>query len=72
MWAVQDPPYSDSNNQVVQAMNSAVDNYYPALRQNAQQWSEFNLYAWYSGVLLEKAVVRAASGRATPRRQPRS
>ena len=49
-------PYYDTSNAAVQAMNAAVDKYYPGLRNNAQQWSALNSFAWYSGMLLADAV----------------
>jgi branched-chain amino acid transport system substrate-binding protein len=40
----------------IQAMNTAVDKYYPALRNNTTAWSGLAAYAWPSGLLLEDAV----------------
>jgi branched-chain amino acid transport system substrate-binding protein len=39
-----------------QAMNAAVDKYYPGLRQNANIWTENAVGAWVSGLLLEDAL----------------
>jgi branched-chain amino acid transport system substrate-binding protein len=44
------------NAPAVQAMNTALDKYYPGLRTNAQQWSEYAAQAWTAGVLIEHAV----------------
>ncbi len=40
----------------VQAMNVALDKYYPGLRENQNTFSELAAQAWVSGLLLEDAV----------------
>lgn len=40
----------------VEAMNAAVDKYYPGLRQNANLWDELASQSWPSGLLLADAV----------------
>jgi hypothetical protein len=40
----------------VQAMNAALDKYYPGLRTNANIFSALAAYSWPSGLLLEDAV----------------
>jgi branched-chain amino acid transport system substrate-binding protein len=49
-----DLPFTE-NTPSVQAMNTAVDKYYPGLRNNPN-WSESGAIAWVSGLLLEDAV----------------
>ncbi len=44
----------------VQAMNAAVDKYYPGLRSNPTQWTQQGAGSWPSGLLLKDAV--AAGG----------
>ncbi len=62
MWAeMPDVPFT-STIPAIQAMNSAVDKYYPGLRQNASSWTEANEIAWASGVLLEDAVKAGGLG----------
>jgi branched-chain amino acid transport system substrate-binding protein len=62
MWAeMPDVPFT-STIPAIQAMNSAVDKYYPGLRQNASSWTEANEIAWASGMLLEDAVKAGGLG----------
>jgi branched-chain amino acid transport system substrate-binding protein len=51
-----------ANTPAVQAMNSAVDKYYPGLRNNANVWSEVSALSWPSGLLLEDAVKAGGLG----------
>jgi branched-chain amino acid transport system substrate-binding protein len=44
------------NAPAVQAMNTAVDKYYPGLRQNANLWDELASESWPAGLLLADAV----------------
>lgn len=44
----------------VQAMNTALDKYYPGLRTNANTWSEFAAQTWTAGLLIEDAVKGSA------------
>jgi branched-chain amino acid transport system substrate-binding protein len=44
------------NTPAVQAMNTAVDKYYPGLRNNANLWNEEAVYSWPAALLLEDAV----------------
>ena len=44
------------NSPAVQAMNTALDKYYPGLRTNAQLWEGTDLGDWASGVLLADAI----------------
>jgi branched-chain amino acid transport system substrate-binding protein len=46
----------------VQAMNTAVDKYYPGVRQNASIWSGTSPLAWPAGLLLEDAVKAGGLG----------
>jgi len=51
------------------AMNTAVDKYYPGLRENTTTWSEFVVQAWTAGLLLAQAVKSAGvspSGTVSP------
>jgi branched-chain amino acid transport system substrate-binding protein len=50
-----DLPYT-TNAPEVQAMNTAVDKYYPGLRSNVNVWGEFPAMGWLSGLLLSDAV----------------
>ncbi len=53
-------PYPDvpiwDNTPAVQAMNTAVDKYYPGLRNNDNDWTEGSAQAWPSAILLEDAL----------------
>jgi branched-chain amino acid transport system substrate-binding protein len=40
----------------IQAMNTALDKYYPGLRENASLWNETNVESWISGLLLGDAI----------------
>jgi branched-chain amino acid transport system substrate-binding protein len=56
LWeAFNDLPYWD-NVPPVQAMNAALDKYYPGLRTNQLLFSELTAMAWPAGLLLEDAV----------------
>jgi branched-chain amino acid transport system substrate-binding protein len=56
LWAeFNDIPYYGSL-PAIQAMNAAVQKYYPGLLNNTTSWSELALYSWPSGILLEDAV----------------
>jgi branched-chain amino acid transport system substrate-binding protein len=56
LWAeFNDIPFY-ANTPAVQAMNAAVDKYYPGLRTNPLTWNELASYSWPSGILLEDAV----------------
>jgi branched-chain amino acid transport system substrate-binding protein len=46
----------------VKAMDAAVDQYYPNLRSNKNEWSEYALQAWTGGLLIEDAVKGAGLG----------
>jgi branched-chain amino acid transport system substrate-binding protein len=48
-------PYWD-NAPEVQTMNTAVDKYYPGLRNNVNYWQEGAASAWAAGILLDDAV----------------
>ena len=50
------------NNSATQAMNAAVDKYYPGLRSNTTLWGEFPAESWPSGLLLEDAVKAGGLG----------
>jgi branched-chain amino acid transport system substrate-binding protein len=50
------------NSPAVQAMNTAVDKYYPGLRQNPTLWQDNASEAWPSGLLLEDAVKAGGLG----------
>jgi branched-chain amino acid transport system substrate-binding protein len=56
LWSEWDnlPYFADTP--AVQAMNAAVDKYYPGIRNNANNWSELAAGAWPSGLLLEDAA----------------
>jgi branched-chain amino acid transport system substrate-binding protein len=45
-----------ANTPATQAMNTAVDKYYPGMRQNPTAWTEFASESWPSGLLLQDAV----------------
>jgi branched-chain amino acid transport system substrate-binding protein len=53
----------------VQAMDAALDKYYPGLRTNANIFSALAAYSWPSGLLLEDAV---KAGGLTPTATPSS
>jgi branched-chain amino acid transport system substrate-binding protein len=46
----------------VQAMNAALDKYYPGLRTNPNTWSEYAAQAWTAGVLIDHAVKASGLG----------
>jgi branched-chain amino acid transport system substrate-binding protein len=46
----------------VQSMNAAVDKYYPGLRNNVQEWSEYAAQTWTAGLLIEDAVKGSGIG----------
>ncbi len=48
-------PYFSTSSQV-EAMNAAVDKYYPGLRPNSIDWTQQGAGSWPSGLLLEDAV----------------
>jgi branched-chain amino acid transport system substrate-binding protein len=48
-----------SNAPAVTAMNTALDKYFPGIRQNSTTWSEFAAQAWTAGLLLAQAVKNA-------------
>ncbi len=50
------------NSPAVQAMNTALDKYYPGLRTNAKLWEGTDLGDWASGVLLADAVKAGGLG----------
>lgn len=53
----------------IKAMDAAVDQYYPGLRTNATEWSEYALQAWTGALLIQDAVKGAdlsASAAVTP------
>lgn len=58
-----------ATNPSVQAMDAAVDKYYPGLRSNDQVWYEDAAMAWPSGILLEDAI---KAGGLTASAQPSS
>jgi branched-chain amino acid transport system substrate-binding protein len=49
-------PFFDTSVAGVQAMNTALDKYYPGIRSNPVTWSELGAEAWASGLLLRDAV----------------
>jgi branched-chain amino acid transport system substrate-binding protein len=51
-------PYHSSN-AAVQNMNTQLDKYFPGLRENAQDWSEFAAQAWTGGLLIQAAAKNA-------------
>ncbi len=56
LWAeFNDIPWY-ANIPAVQAMNAAVEKYYPGLLNNTATWNELAAYSWPSGILLEDAV----------------
>ncbi len=57
LWSeYNDLPYWVTSNPSVQAMDAAVDKYYPGLRNNVNEWNEGAAEGWPSGLLLEDAV----------------
>jgi branched-chain amino acid transport system substrate-binding protein len=46
----------------VKTMDAAVDQYYPGLRSNKTEWSEYALEAWTGGLLIADAVKGAGLG----------
>ena len=61
-------PYWD-NAAPVQAMNAALDKYYPGIRTHVSSWSEFAVQTWTAGLLIQDAVKNsglAASDAPTP------
>lgn len=57
LWSeYNDLPFWDSSSPAVQAMDQAVDKYYPGLRSESTAWNELAAMAWPSGLLLEDAV----------------
>src|SRR5260370_18505822 len=48
-----------SNAPAVTAMNTALDKYFPGVRQNSNTWSEFAVQAWAAGLLLAQAAKNA-------------
>lgn len=62
-WAsFPDQPYFNTSSSGVQAMNAAVDKYYPGLRSNVNEWSEYALQTWTAGLLIEDAVKGSGIG----------
>jgi branched-chain amino acid transport system substrate-binding protein len=56
LWAdFNDIPFY-ANIPAIQAMNAAVDKYYPGLRTNPLTWNELAFYSWPSGQLLEDGI----------------
>lgn len=56
LWAeFNDMPFY-ANTPAIQAMNAAVDKYYPGLRNKTTAYSALAAYSWPSGILLEDAV----------------
>ena len=51
-----------ANTPAVQAMNAALDKYYPGLRTDATAWTEVESEAWPSGILLADAVKAGGLG----------
>ncbi len=51
-----------ANIPAVQAMNAAVDKYYPGIRNNNQVWSQLAAEGWASGLLLADAVKAGGLG----------
>jgi branched-chain amino acid transport system substrate-binding protein len=49
-------PFFDSSNAGVQASNTAMDKYFPGVRENANLYNEDSFMGWIAGVLLEHAV----------------
>jgi branched-chain amino acid transport system substrate-binding protein len=48
-----------SSSPAVTAMNTAVDKYFPGVRENSTTWSEFAAQAWTAGLTLAQAVKNA-------------
>jgi branched-chain amino acid transport system substrate-binding protein len=56
LWAeFNDIPWYATNLPAIQAMNAAVEKYYPGLLNNTS-WNELAFYSWVSGYLLRDAV----------------
>ncbi len=51
-------PYSSTNSAVVN-MNTQLDKYFPGMRENTLDWSEFAAQAWTGGLLIEAAAKNA-------------
>ncbi len=61
-WAeVPALPFNESTPST-EAMNAAVDKYYPGLRSNPNAWSELSALSWPSGLLLADAVKAGGLG----------
>jgi len=60
-------PFWDTSVPAVQAMNTAVDKYYPGIRSNNETWSEEAAESWAAGLLLRDAV---KAGGLTPSATP--
>jgi branched-chain amino acid transport system substrate-binding protein len=54
-------PFWDNASEV-QTMNTAVDKYYPGLRSNNQEWSEYAAQTWTAGLLIQDAVKGSGIG----------
>lgn len=55
-------PFWDSSSPAVQALNTAMDKYYPGLRNNTTAWTEYAAQTWTAGVLIEHAVKNSGIG----------
>jgi branched-chain amino acid transport system substrate-binding protein len=55
-------PFWDSSSPVIQTMNTAVDKYYPGLRNDVTKWSEYAAQTWTAGLLIEDAVKGSGIG----------
>lgn len=56
LWSeFSDMPFFSTTPEV-EAMDTAVDKYYPGLRNNTTEWSQLAALSWPSGLLLEDAV----------------
>ncbi len=51
-----------ANKAPVKAMDKVVDRYYPGLRNNPNNWSEYAAQAWTAGLLIQDAVKASGLG----------
>ena len=55
-------PFWDTSSPLIQTMNTAVDKYYPGLRNDVTKWSEYAAQTWTAGLLIQDAVKGSGIG----------
>ncbi len=62
LWAsFPNLPFFASNPQLT-VMDDAIDKYYPGLRSNVNDWSQYAMQAWTGGLLIEDALRGSGAG----------